>query len=378
MLLWQNKNARVAFRIAIAGDYLPAAGLHPPAAHGWTSMAANLSNYFQDVDLSIVNLECPLDVESCAVRPKIGLGDSFAAPSASLEYLPPLRARVVGLANNHIYDYGEEGLQRTKHAVVQHGIIPLGSGRSLDEAADVYVATTPLGVRIGFWAAACNLPELASRTRSGVEPATRARGRDAFASLKRLGAHLCIAFLHAGIEHTNRPDPNDVALMDDMVGFGFDIVAASHSHRIAGFRSTINKTARAAFCFYGLGSLSSGIRYSKLEHEGMLVVIGLDRDGDIAQVEMRPIQLSADGWGTVADPATADHINNHFLLLSAEVADGSYKQHFYHDSGKDLVERQYRNLQAAYRTGGIPGVARILSRIRMRHLNRAFYRALGV
>ena len=378
MLLWQNKNSRVALRIAIAGDYLPAAGLHPPFARGWESMAASLWKYFHDVDLSIVNLECPLDVESCAVRPKIGLGDTFAAPSASLEYLAPLRARIVGLANNHIYDYGAEGLQRTKQAIVQHGMIPLGSGCFLDEAPDVYVASTPLGVRIGFWAAACHLPELASRTRSGVEPATRARSRDAFASLKRLGAHLCIAFLHAGIEHTNRPDPNDVALMDDIVDFGFDIVAASHSHRIAGFRSTINKTARAAFCFYGLGSLSSGIRYSKLEHEGMLVVVGLDRDGDIAQVEMRPIQLSADGWGTVPDPATADHINNHFLLLSAEVADGSYKQHFYHDSGKDLVERQYRNLQAAYRTGGIPGVARILSRIRMRHLNRAFYRAFGM
>ena len=91
MLFWQNKNAHVAFRIAIAGDYLPAAGLHPPAAHGWTSMAANFSNYFQDVDLSIVNLECPLDVESCAVRPKIGLGDSFAAPSASLNIYPAAR-----------------------------------------------------------------------------------------------------------------------------------------------------------------------------------------------------------------------------------------------------------------------------------------------
>jgi len=166
--------------------------------------------------------------------------------------------------------------------------------------------------------------------------------------------------------------------MDDMVGFGFDIVAASHSHRIAGFRSTINKTARVAFCFYGLGSLSSGIRYSKLEHEGILAVAGLDRDGDIAQMEMRPIQLSADGWGTVPDPAPADRINDRFLLLSAELADGSYKQHFYHDSGKDLIERQYRNLQAAYRAGGIPGVARILSRIRMRHLNRAFYRAFGM
>jgi hypothetical protein len=162
------------------------------------------------------------------------------------------------------------------------------------------------------------------------------------------------------------------------VDFGFDIVAASHSHRVAGFRSTINKTARAAFCFYGLGSLSSGIRYSELEHEGLIAVVGLDRDGDIAQIEMRPIQLSAEGWGTVPDPAAADRINDRFLLLSAEVADGSYKQHFYHDSSKDLVERQYRNLQAAYRAGGIPGVARILSRIRLRHLNRAFYRAFGM
>src|SRR5260370_25452426 len=223
MVVWKNKDGGGAFRIGIAGDYVPGAGLRQPAAHGWASMAATLSNYFQDVDLSIVNLECPLDVESCAVRPKIGLGDSFAAPSASLEYLGPLRARIVGLANNHVYDYGEEGLQRTKHAIVQHGMIPLGSGCFLDEAPDVYVVTTPLAVRIGFWASACNLPELASRTRSGVEPATRARSRDAFASLKRLGAHLCIAFLHAGIEHTNRPDPNDFALMGDMAAFGFVI-----------------------------------------------------------------------------------------------------------------------------------------------------------
>jgi poly-gamma-glutamate capsule biosynthesis protein CapA/YwtB (metallophosphatase superfamily) len=378
MLLWENKNARVVFRIAIAGDYLPAAGLRPPEKCSWSSSATSLSPYFQDVDVTIANLECPLDVEACSARRKLGLGDTFAAPPAALEYLVPLRAQVIGLANNHIYDYGVEGLLRTKQAIVHNGMIPLGSGRSLQEAPDIYVADTPLGARIGFWAAACNLPELASRTRAGVEPATRARASAAIGELKQRGAHLSIALLHAGIEHTNRPDPNDVALMDDIVAVGFDVVAASHSHRIAGYRSTINKNARAAFCFYGLGSLSSGIRYSALEHEGMLAVVGLDDSGDIAQIEARPILLAANGWGMIPGRRIAQQILQRFLDLSAEMADGSYERLFYRDTRKDLFRRQYRNLQAAYRTGGVPGLARILTRIRMRHVNRVLHKSLGL
>ena len=375
MILWEKKDAHVVFRIALAGDYLPSAGLSATEKCDWKCRAAELAPYFENIDLAMTNLECPVGVESCAVRPKIGLGDNFSAPSASLEYLAALHVKLAGIANNHIYDYGFEGMRRTVNAIKQKEITPLGSGRCLKESPDIFVAETPFGGRIGFWAAARNLPEMATRTRAGVEPANKARARAAIAELRHRGTKLNIAFLHAGIEHTNRPDPDDVELMDDLIMLGFDIAAASHSHRIGGYRSVIGKDGRPGFCFYGLGSLSSGIKYSSLEHEGLMVVVGLDAAGKVARVEVQPILLSPEGWGTIPDWTSAKNILDRFMMLSLEIADGSYRQRFYEDTGKDLVQRQYRNLRAAYQRGGLLGLAQILSRIRMRHVNRVLHKA---
>jgi Bacterial capsule synthesis protein PGA_cap len=375
MILWEKENAKVEFRIALAGDYLPAAGLSVTEKCDWKCRAAKLTPYFENIDLAMANLECPVGVESCAGRPKIGLGDNFSAPSASVEYLAALRVKVAGIANNHIYDCGFEGMHRTAEAIKHKGMTPLGSGRDLGESPDIFVAETPFGGRIGFWAAARNLPEMATHTRAGVEPANKTRARAAAAELRRQGTKLNIAFLHAGIEHTNRPDPDDVELMDDLIGIGFSIVAASHSHRIGGYRALAGKNGRQGFCFYGLGSLSSGIRYSVLEHEGLMVVVGLDATGDIARVEVQPILLSADGWGTIPEWASAKNILDRFMMLSLEIADGSYRRQFYEDTGKDLIRRQYRNLRAAYQSGGLLGLAQLLSRIRMRHVNRVLHKA---
>ena len=376
MLLWKNKNEQVVFRIAIAGDYLPAAGLCPKGGSDWGDFSSGLAPYFAGVDLAMLNLECPLDVELCLQRPKIGLGDNFAASSVSLDYLTKLGAQVVGIANNHIYDYGEEGVERTRIAIAKRGMIPLGSGRSLQETPDIHIAKTPFGARIGFWAAACNLPELATRNKQGVEPASESRARDAISELRVRGSGLNIALLHAGMEHTNRPDPNDVALQDEIVKLGFDVVAVCHSHRISGYRRITGKEGRPAFSFYGLGSLSSGIGYSALEHEGILIVLGLDVGGRIAQVETKPIQLSTEGWGMVPAPARARETLDRFIMLSKEIEDGAYRKYFYRDTGKDLFYRQFRNLQAAYENGGVPGVARILSRLRIRHVNRVLHKGL--
>jgi hypothetical protein len=375
MDLWEKKGAVVRFRVALAGDYLPSAGLGEEEKCDWQRESAKLGPYFENIDLAVVNLECPVDVAACAPRPKIGLGENFSAPPQSLEYLSALRVKLVGIANNHIYDYGLQGLHRTREGIKGRGMAALGSGRRLQEAPEVFVAETPFGGRIGFWAAARNLPELATGMRAGVEPATTARAKAAISELRRDGSKLNIAFLHAGIEHTNRPDPEDVEFMDELIALGFDVIAASHSHRIGGYRASTRKGDRPAFCFYGLGSLSSGIKYSEFEHEGLILVIGLDAGGEIARVEVQPILLSAEGWGTIPDRTSANIILDRFMMLSLEIADGSYRQRFYEDTGKDLVRRQFRNLRAAYQRGGLLGVVQILSRIRMRHVNRALHKA---
>jgi len=375
MNLWEKKGARVRFRIALAGDYLPSAGLGATVDCDWKCRAAKIAPYFENIDLAISNLECPVDVKGCAARPKIGLGENFSAPMESLEYLSALGVKLVGIANNHVYDYGTEGLRHTREAIKSNGMTGIGSGRSLRESPEVFAAETPFAKRIGFWAAARNLPETATKRGAGVEPATTARACAAIAELHHLGTCPNIAFLHAGIEHTNRPDPDDVEFIDELIALGFDVVAASHSHRIGGYRAAIGKDGRSAFCFYGLGSLSSGIKYSALEQEGLILVIGLDEFGEVAQVEVQPLQLSTEGWGMIPEWSSAKTILDRFMMLSLEIAEGGYRHRFYEDTGKDLVRRQLRNLRAAYERGGLLGLAQILSRIRMRHVNRALHKA---
>ncbi len=77
-------------------------------------MANRLSGHFEDVDTSFANLEACVNSEGLVPRALIGLGQIVSAPMASLDYLRTIRSRAVGLANNHTYDFGAEGVARTQ------------------------------------------------------------------------------------------------------------------------------------------------------------------------------------------------------------------------------------------------------------------------
>ncbi len=377
MLLWEQAHASTDCRIAIAGDFLPASGLQLPPQLAWQQVASCLRRQFEPVDAVILNLECSVNVGECKPRRKLGLGDSFSAEPEVLDFPRALGTKIISLANNHTSDYGEEGLARTRRAILHAGLVPLGIASSISESPDVATIRTPSGLCVGFWAAACHLPELAARNKAGIEPATRKRGRAALAILNACGATVTVAFLHAGLEHSNRPDPDDVSLMDDLARLGFDIVAACHSHRIAGHKHIRRFDGSRAVCFYGLGSVSSGVMYSPLEREGLVVVAGFRRSGELVGVEAHPVYLEGSGWGTVPDTARADAILDRFMDLSQEMCDGSFRRHFYQDTGKGLWGRQLRDMQAAFANGGLRGLATKLTRVRMRHLTRVLHKSIG-
>lgn len=373
MIIWQNGETNPVSRVSIAGDFLPASGLQLPTGKSWADVAAGLSRYFANVDVGILNLECCVDVGESHPRPKLGLGDSFDVSSEVLNFPFSLGSKIIGMANNHVYDFGEEGLSRTRDAVQQAGLTPVGIGKRLSETPDVIVAETADGVRVGVWASARHLPDAATHKKAGIEPATRSRGEEALKALKEQGAALKIAFLHAGLERTNRPDPDDVVFMDDLAMMGFDVVTACHSHRISGHKEVRRPNASSAFCFFGLGSLSSGVIYSDFEREGIVVVVGIDRSGSPARIEVQPVQLEQTGCGRVPSFGDAYRILERFRLLSEEIAQGSYKDRFYGDVRRDLLRRQFRDIQAALQNGGLRGLATKLGRVRMRHLNRALH-----
>ncbi len=98
---------------------------------------SNVAPFFEQSDLSIVNLENPLvDVESaqavlgkCTLRGAEGWADILKQSGVKL----------VSLANNHLMDYGPEGLFSTLSALDRAGLPYIGAGKNLDSEPAVCV-----------------------------------------------------------------------------------------------------------------------------------------------------------------------------------------------------------------------------------------------
>ena len=170
--LWENSSSEViAARVAIAGDFLPSGNLQFPRDASWREMAPPLAAYFADISASFVNLESPLSVEGLHARPLNGLGQIVASPSGSLDYLQAIRAHAISLANNHAYDFGDAGVERTRSAISQSGMILSGAGQTLQDHPEFCIWQGPGEIRVGFWAAAKATHDPATRKSPGVEPA---------------------------------------------------------------------------------------------------------------------------------------------------------------------------------------------------------------
>ena len=376
-IFWRSgRNEPIAARVAIGGDFLPAGSLALPSG-GWESAARGLAVYFEDIDSTFVNLESGLDVDGLSARPLEGLGQIVSGPAAALEYLAAIGCRVISLANNHSYDFGAAGVERTRRAAVARGIAALGAGNTLRCLPDTHLWQGPGNLRVGFWAAARASRDLATRNRGGVEPATLSRASQAAEALRSAGAIFSIALLHCGCIRTNRPDPSDEKLMDGIARLGFGIVAASHSHRIAGARRITDQTCTPSFCFYGLGSIASGYIASPVEREGLIAVAGFHKDGTLAHVEVRPVLLAESGFGEVPSPDAAEMILDRFRSLTDEIADGSAARLFYRDISRGLARLYLRDASAAFRSSGLRGLARKAVHLRMRHIRRAVHGLLG-
>lgn len=376
--LWQSyANGAIVVRIALTGDFLPAGRLGFSPGETWKDKALPLVGVFDDVAATFVNCECTIDSSGLIARTLNGIGEIVSAPLESLEYLRAINVPAASIANNHIFDFGAAGTERTRDAIRLRGMEPVGLCRSTDDAPDVFLWEGPAGLRVGFWGAAKCTLESASRTKPGVEPATLERGKRALAELRARRANFCVALLHAGCLRTNRPDPEDVGLIDSLGHAGFDVVGASHSHRISGFRQIDGPASRASFCFYGLGSLLSGYASSPLEKEGLVVVAGFNRSEELASIEVRPVSLDASGFGTVPDARAAGTILQRFSDLSVEITNGTYEPLFYHEVSKELGRLYLRDARAAYRTAGFSGLAKKAGRMRMRHVRRLVHKLVG-
>ena len=104
MLVWEKPNVTPSCRVAVVGDFLPAGGLQLPPEKSWKDIANGLARRFAMADVTILNLECCVDVGDSEAETKLGPGDTFAAEPDVLEFLSLPGTNIAGLANNHACD----------------------------------------------------------------------------------------------------------------------------------------------------------------------------------------------------------------------------------------------------------------------------------
>jgi len=191
-------------------------------------------------------------------------------PNKILVYALPESAGVLGylgidavnLANNHVFDYGLEGVRDTIAVLESLGIGWFGAGGDLDEASRPWVTETESGrvAAVGFsWTDQWVQPAPAATDNApGVNPIDPLHIER---TIKRIvtehAPDTLIVSLHWGEGMSRYPRPDAVQLARSIVRQGADIVMGHHPHCLQPYEITDD-----GVIFYSLGNLIAS-RYTK-------------------------------------------------------------------------------------------------------------------
>ncbi|REE70917.1 poly-gamma-glutamate synthesis protein (capsule biosynthesis protein) [Rhodococcus wratislaviensis] len=143
-----------------------------PVGFGWPWGEALPVLDTAEPDARVINLETT--VTTCARFASKGI--NYRMHPSNLGVLTAARIDVCVLANNHLLDFGADGLVETLDALARNGVRTVGAGRTVAQAWCPVVVEAGAGRRLLIWAA--------GMTSSGVSPRGAARrGRPGVAFL---------------------------------------------------------------------------------------------------------------------------------------------------------------------------------------------------
>lgn len=206
-------------------------------SYGKEYFLANVKSIFSADDLTIANFEGALTDSDEREDKQF----AFKAPAEFAGILSSGSVEAVNLANNHTYDYGEQGFADTRTALDAENIVHFG----YDEAAVMEVK----GIKVGL----VGIYELYDH----MEREEQLKAN--IAKVKEEGAQLIIVIFHWGNEKETVPDSNQLALGKIAIDEGAHLVCGHHPHVLQGIDEYNGRNivySLGNFCFGGNSSPS--------------------------------------------------------------------------------------------------------------------------
>lgn len=229
----------------------------------------SVKDLFEKADYRIVNLEAPITPNN----PKnkiLKTGPHLRTSSETIfPYLKQLNVNMVTLANNHILDYGQQGLKDTLEFCTDNNISTVGAGENLNVAKEPYrlelngKIISILNFAENEWASATN-------DSGGANPMDLIGITRIIKAEKKEVDHI-IVIIHGGQEYVKYPSPLSRKYNRYIADCGADIVLSHHTHCI-GYKEIYNQVP----IYYGLGNFLFTItNKTPVWYRGLIVNIDL-------------------------------------------------------------------------------------------------------
>lgn len=226
-------------RLFFAGDFCSKSSTSPIA------VSDELKALIQSCDFKVVNFEVPL-------KPAIELPpqkrERFFQHDDVPYFLQSMGFNLFQFANNHAFDWGEEGFRKTKEVL---GDAAFGAG-TYEDAYKVKVVEKD-GIKIGFFALSFAaytgvFDDVMNHEGLGCAYINDLRVNHIIIEAKKEVDYLFV-LPHDGIEYKDVPLPEIIARYRDFIDYGADGVIGSHPHCPQGWEEYKGKPI-----FYSLGN----------------------------------------------------------------------------------------------------------------------------
>ena len=244
-------------KLLFSGDFAPLVSVEKIGEYHFE----DLSEIFSLSDLHITNLEAPL---TSSQKPIEKTGPSIKADPSTIALLKQAKVNIACLANNHVYDYGENGITDTIESCKKNGIETIGIVNRTDKFSH-WIIKEIKGKKIAF----LNYCEHEFSVR---EPellgANGYSAIDSFYDIVKLRSRVdfIIVIYHGGNEFYNLPSPELKKVFHYFIDIGADAVIGHHTHVFSGYEIYKGKPL-----VYSLGNFFFPYKNEPLEwHKGIL------------------------------------------------------------------------------------------------------------
>ncbi len=299
-------------KILIASDIVPTEQTESLFIGGdIKTLFGDVCEIVKRADRMIINLECALTTAENGIKK---FGPCLKASPLCADTLKKLGITDVMLSNNHVFDFGIQGLKDTMDNLERVGLPYAGIGDNDIDSRKPYIIGRE-GKKIGFINVCEHEYSYALPDRIGANPFDPFLTMQDIRALRKDVDYLIVLY-HGGKEHCRYPSPRLRNLCREMVLCGADVVITQHSHCIGCYEEY-----ESGHIVYGQGNFHfCWNNMAETWYTSLLIQLNIENE---LKIEFIPL-ITKDNGIEVAQANQAEEIMRAFIERNQELQNGKW------------------------------------------------------